>query len=172
MTIKKANIIYIFILFLLCSGCGYKFSGSGEFPGGIKSICVNTLKNHSSETGIENIITNDIIYEITRSGRIELTGIEKAEAVLDGEVESIKDYSISHRGSSHSSAERRVHVSVALKLKDRNNKIIWSVKGFSEDETFEVTSDKLSTEQKKRDAIEKLSERLCEKIFNRLTDNF
>jgi len=171
LTIKKATLINMFILLLLFSGCGYTFTGGGNFPADIKSICVNTLKNRSSETGIENIITNDIIYEITRSGRLELTKKETADAVLDGEVESLKVYSISRRGS-HTSLERRVQVSIALTLTDKNNRIIWSVKGFTDDETYEVTSDKLSTEHKKRDAISKLSERMAEKIFNRLTDNF
>jgi outer membrane lipopolysaccharide assembly protein LptE/RlpB len=171
LAIKKTTIIDILILVVLCSGCGYTFTGGGNFPSGIKSICVNTLKNRSSETSIENTITNDIIYEITRSGRIQLTGIETAEAVLDGEVESLRVYSVSRRGS-HASIERRVEVSVALTLTDKNNKIIWSVKGFSDDETFEVTSDKLSTEQKKRDAVSTLSKRLAENIFNRMTDNF
>ena len=42
-------------------GCGYRFSGGGRFPAGIKSVFVEVFENNTSETGIEQTFTNDLI---------------------------------------------------------------------------------------------------------------
>jgi hypothetical protein len=58
---------------MFLSSCGYRFVGSGSFPAGIKSVSIPILENRTSETGMENIITNDLIYEVTRDKKVALT---------------------------------------------------------------------------------------------------
>ena len=170
----KVKIIWIvfailwFLAFL--SACGYRFAGGGTLPSGIKSVCVTILANRTSETGVENTFTNDLIYEFTRNGKI--ASIDKADALLSGVVKSMSIETISRSGA-HTSIERRVTVTLDLKLTDNDGRIIWSVKGVSGNEAYKVVSDnKLSTEQNRRNAISTLSERLAEKIYNSLTENF
>ena len=70
--LKKQNIGMIFLLCLFFSCCGYRFTGSGNFPTGIRSIFVAILENRTSETGVENIFTNDLIYEFTSNSKVVL----------------------------------------------------------------------------------------------------
>lgn len=152
------------------SGCGYRFAGGGDLPSSVKKVSISVLENKTAQSGIENIITNDLIYEFTRNGK----AVEKkddADAHLTGTIESVSDDAISHRGDQFST-ERRVNVVLNLKLTDNNGKIIWTAKGIASDEAFSVSSDKMATEDKKRSAIIVLSKRLAEKVYNRLTDNF
>jgi hypothetical protein len=154
----KGKIIWI-VFAILCflaflSACGYRFAGGGTFPSGINSVCVTILENRTSEIGVENTFTNDLIYEFTRNGKI--ASIDKADALLSGVVKSMSIETISRSGS-HTSNDGR---------------IIWSAKGVSGNEAYDVASDKLSTEQNRRSAISTLSERLAEKVYNRLTDDF
>jgi len=100
---------------MIVSACGYKFAGGGSFPAGIKSICVVTLENRTSETGAENIFTNDLIYEVTRGNKIFLTNKDKAEALLSGVIKSMDIKTISHKGT-HSSLERRVTIKVDIEF--------------------------------------------------------
>lgn len=169
----KGKIIWIifailwFLAFL--SACGYRFAGGGSLPSGIKSVCVTMLTNRTSETGVENTFTNDLIYEFTRNGKI--ASIDKADALLSGVVKSMSIETIS-RSEAQTSIERRVTITLDLKLTDNDGRIIWSAKGVSGNEAYNVASVKRSTEQNRRNAISILSKRLAEKVYNSLTEDF
>jgi len=171
MIINRKTVWFILVLGVLFSGCGYHFAGGGSFPAGIKSISINMLENRTAETGIENVFTNDIIYEVTRDKKVLLTSEDKADAALSGVIASMRTATISRTGQ-YTSIERRVVVSVDLKLTLRDGRVIWTAKGVSANEEYDVASDKQATEQNRRDAISELSKRLAERIYNRLTDNF
>ena len=168
--IKKNNYI-IFVLFLFLSACGYKFSGGGSLPAGIQKINISTFTNKTSEIGIENIITDDLIYEFTRSDKAFLSDQKEADGFITGIVESLRVHNIARRGATRT-LERKVTVNVSLTLKNRNGKIIRFINNKSDNEIFEVAPDKMITELNRRQAVKELSSRLAEKIFNSLTENF
>ncbi len=167
---KGKKIVVVFIGLIIAS-CAYKFTGGGDLPGGAKSVYVKTLENRTSETGIENFLTDDIIYEFTRSGKAIITDEENSEAVLSGIVSSLTIGTVS-RHNSDTSSQRRVRLAVDLKLAGNDGMIMWAMKGISEDEAYDVLPDKPTTENNKREAIKILSKKLAEKVYNRLTDNF
>jgi len=171
LSVKKRYAWAIILLGSLLSACGYQFAGGGSLPSGITSISIEMFKNRTAETGAENIITNDLIYEFTRHEQVVVTGSDRADAILTGVIQSISERTISHTGK-YTSNERRVEVQVDLKLTGRSGRVIWSSKSVSEDEAYNVMPEKQSTERKKRDAIKKLSKRLAETIFNDLTADF
>ena len=140
-------------------------------PEGIKSLSIKIFENRTSETGAENIFTNDLVYEITNRGKVVLTKEGSADGILTGVIKSMRIDAISHRNS-YSSHERRVTFSLSLKLTDPTGRVIWSAKDLSANEDYIVTSDKQKTERNRREAITTLSERLAEKVYNRLTENF
>ena len=140
-------------------------------PEGIKSLSIKMLKNRTSETGAENIFTNDLIYEITSFGKVVLTKEDSADGILTGVIESMRIHAISHRDS-YTSLERRVIVTLSLKLTDQTGRVMWSAKDFSVSKDYIVSSDKQTTERNRREAIKTLSKRFAEKVYNRLTDDF
>lgn len=166
----RVAVLLTVIAGFLFSACGYRFAGGGDLPASVKRVSIAVLENKTAESGIENIITNDIIYEFIRNGRIAAKA-DDADAYLTGTIESANDEAIS-RQSAQTSLERRITVILSLKLKDKSGKIIWSRKGIASDQAFAVTADKNETEKNKRTAIELLSKRLAENAYNRLTDNF
>ena len=140
-------------------------------PEGIKSISIKMLENRTSETGAENIFTNDLIYEITTHGKIVLTNESSADGILSGVIKSMRIDVISRRDI-YSSLERRVIFTLSLKLTDPGGRVIWSAKDLTANEEYIVSSDKQTTERNRREAITTLSKRLAEKVYNRLTDDF
>ncbi|HAO21553.1 MAG: hypothetical protein BWK80_56555 [Desulfobacteraceae bacterium IS3] len=164
----KSEILIIFIC-LLMSGCGYRFSEATRLPGGIRHISVATLENRSGETGAESIITNDLIYEMSRNGIHGQS--DTADAFLSGVIRSVSIDSVSHRGI-NTSLQRRIRLTIDLSLKDASGKILWSKNGVSANEAYNVMSDKSATEWNKRAAISVLSKRLAENAYHQLTDNF
>ncbi len=155
---------------LLLYSCGYRFAGSGELPSSVNKVSISVLENKTAESGIENIMTNDIIYEFTRHGKI-ITKKDDADAFLSGVIDSVTDVGIS-RQSAITSLQRQVTVFISLKLKDRNGNIIWSESNLSDYQAFDVFPDKIATENAMHKAIDVLSKRLAEKVYNKLTINF
>ena len=167
---KKYGWTLIFLL-LSVAACGYRFAGSGNLPSDIKSIHVAMFKNNSSETGLENVITSDVVYEFTRKKRGAIQKNAQAEGILAGVIKSVRTDTIARQGQS-TSLTRRVTVSVDIKLTDRSGTLLWSKNNLTESDTYDVVSDKQTTEQSKKDAINRVSKRLAENLFNQLTVDF
>jgi len=161
----------ILVLGMILS-CGYRFAGTGELPTGVRRICVAVLENPTAETGIETIFSNDIIYELTRGGHPISRTPAQADATLTGRIARLNIDSISHRGAQETS-EERVTIVLSLQLADASNNIIWADNGISENQTYEVvTGNKSATQVNRRLAIETLSRRLAQNVYNRLTTGF
>ena len=169
--IKRKVLWIILVVWVVFSACGYRFAGSGSFPAGIKTVSITIFENRTAETGLENTVTNDLIYEVTRSRGAALVRKDKAEADLSGVIVSTQTGAISRRDVG-ASTERRVTVTLNLKLTNTSGKIIWSANGVAQSEAYVVADDKQATEQNRKDAISKASKRLAEDIYNRLTEDF
>jgi outer membrane lipopolysaccharide assembly protein LptE/RlpB len=153
------------------SACGYRFSGSGNLPSGAETIFIEVFKNRTVETGYENTITNDLIYEFTRNGRDVQKSRDNTDAVLTGVIESEHIRTISRQGQLDP-LERRVQITISLKMTDPADTMIWSRSGISDSEAYDVGANNQITERNKRHALEILSKRLSETAYNRLTDDF
>ena len=164
-------ILAVIFIPLFFSACGYRFAGGGNLPKGIQTVAIEIFENRTTETGLENIITNDLIYEFTRKGRSVQKNSKEADAVLTGVIESERITTIS-RQAQQSPLARRVEITVNLKLTDSGGEAIWSASRISVFEEYDVATDKQVTEINKRQAIETLSKKLAEKVHNRLTDDF
>ena len=156
-------------IFICVSGCGYRFSGGGELPFGITKVFVPMFHNRTSEPQIERIVTNDFIYEFTRSGQINVVEKESADGILLGTITGLRTETVARTGS-QTPLERRVRLFLDLRLTDREGNDLWAVRGVSDDETYQVLSEKLATERLKLTAIKRLSKRLAEMVYNRITD--
>ncbi len=163
------------VLFVLvaAAGCGYHFKGMGLMaPEGVHTIAITVLENRTSESGIETVFTSDLVYEFTRSKVLPMVGKDTADAILSGTIASLREETISHTAS-YVSDERRVTITLDLALERTDGKVIWTDKALSDKEAFKVdASNRLATEKNKRVAIEVISERLAEKIHNRILQGF
>jgi outer membrane lipopolysaccharide assembly protein LptE/RlpB len=153
------------------SGCSYRFSGTGALPSSMTRIYISMIENNTSEEGIENHLTDDLINEFIMRKKEVLSRQEDAEGVLSGSIESLRDTPIAHSSYSKTT-QRRVFLGVVLTLVDTKGKTVWAVNGINANQAYKVTDDKTLTEQNKKAAIRILSKRLAEKIYNRMTDDF
>jgi outer membrane lipopolysaccharide assembly protein LptE/RlpB len=162
----------IFLLLLILSACGYRFSGKENLPSGVERIFVTVFENRTMETGVETFFTDDIIQEFIRNRKDSLANSSAgADAILSGVVESIRIRTISREGT-HTPLERRVWATISLKLTGSDGRIIWKKNGISESETYAVMPLKQETERNRLDALSALSKRIAERVYFRLTDDF
>ena len=164
-------LLWLSLVILPLSGCGYSFSGSGDFIAGIDSVHIAIFKNQTTETGAGNVLTNDLVYEFTRSGIVKLVPKPLAEAYLTGIIRSMRIETVSRRSTS-TSLEQRVTFWVTVSLHRSDGTRIWTAHDISENETYEVAEEKVATDQNRRVAVTRLSQRLAERIYFRLTDVF
>ena len=165
--IKRRRIIPLLCLFFLA--CGYRFPGGGNLPTGVNKVFIEIFENRTNETGLENIITRDLIYEFTRNKK--WTTRDKADAVLSGVCESMRIETIA-RKDVLTGEERRVIITVALRLTDLDGGVVWSEKGMSGNEAYDVSANKQETDLNRRFAITLISTRLAQRVYSRLTDDF
>ena len=171
---KKPAIIGLLILLSgLVTACGYRFSGSGAFPEGVNTIYVEVLDNRTSKIGAERVVTNQLIFEFSRRRKESLVSkSDEADAILKGSINSIITKTIS-RVDVGVANERQVTMKVDLKLIKRDGgSVIWAANNLSDREAYDVDDSKTETDLNEGLAIQRLSERISERVFNRLTDNF
>jgi outer membrane lipopolysaccharide assembly protein LptE/RlpB len=169
---KYQNIWATAAMLLMFCGCGYHLPGAGEFPENISQIYIEVFKNKTSESGVENIVTRNMINEFTlREEKSLATSIDTADAILGGEVTRVFIRTIASRGES-SASQRRVTVSVDFELTRKDGQVIWVAKKITDNEAYPVSTDKNVTESNKQIAIDDASKRIVERALNRLTDGF
>ncbi len=169
--IMKRRLGIVLLIGLLLPSCGYRFSGGGTLPGGVDTISVLMLQNRTSEVGIQAQLSGDIVYEVTRRDSSRITKPENAASVLSGVVKTIQDSDIAHTGTSTAS-QRRVTITVDMKLERPDGTRLWSRNGLSDYEAYDVATDRTQTELNRKNAVEKLSKRMAELIYKSITDDF
>jgi outer membrane lipopolysaccharide assembly protein LptE/RlpB len=159
-------------LLLGLTACGYHLKGAGlKAPEGVETVAVTVLENRTSESGIEMTFTNDLTYEFTRSKVVRVVDEKTADAVLSGTITSLGTETISYT-TNYDSDERRVRVTLNLNLKSRHGKVLWSDPALAGIEEFKVADDKFVTDRNRREAIEIISERIAERVHNRILQDF
>jgi outer membrane lipopolysaccharide assembly protein LptE/RlpB len=155
------------------ASCGYRFAGDAVLPSDVDHIQVTILSNPTSEAGIENIVTSQLIAEFTRRNPGALVSRRAdADAVLGGVISSIKIWTVSRRGQEIPN-ERRVELKVSLKLTTTDGKELWRVRNLSSSEVYSIDqTNALATEENKQEAISVLAEKIAETAYDRLTENF
>jgi len=86
-------------------------------------------------------------------------------------VEKVAIRTISTRNKD-TAGERRVTVTVDLELKKQDGSVVWAVNGLTDDKGYIVDADEERTDQNRRGAIRVLSQRIAEKVVNRMSDDF
>ncbi len=169
---KVRKIALFFLSALLVYACGYRFSGSGGFPDNVEKIFIEILENRTSKAGIERVVTNQLVFEFTRQREKSLaSGPQDADATLKGVIQSIRTRTISRIGTQVAN-EREVTMTLDLRLIKDNGEVIWVAKGLSDRQAYDISDLKIENDRNESLAIARLSERISERVFSRLTDDF
>lgn len=168
----KAKVaIFVVILSFLLTGCGYHFRGGGNFPKGVKTVFIKQFENRTSEPGLENQFTNDLVNEFLLNRKGALVSEKTADAVIIGVIRTIRTESIARSGTLQSQ-QRRVIITVDVTLRNQKGERIWFAGGISDNQEYDNAASRQATDDNKREAIKLLSEKMAQKIYDRLTEDF
>lgn len=164
--------LIIILIAVLYGACGYRLAEQGGFPGDTERLFVNVLENQTQETGVENIITAALLSELTlRKTRNLANGMADADVVLSGIVKHVDFRTISVSQPTVAN-ERRVTVSIDLKLTKTDGSTAWAAKDISDFEAYLVNVNQGITDANRQNAIRILSKRIAERVVNRFSDDF
>jgi outer membrane lipopolysaccharide assembly protein LptE/RlpB len=157
-------------LSVFCTGaCGYRFGTGSELPGGVTNVAVALFENRSGENRLPQMLSSHLTYELTRR-RMGMAPPDEADAVIRGVIRSIRTETVSWEISV--SRERKLTVVVDARLERRNGDVIWAATNISAGQTFAVSQAKPATERNRREALDSLSRRLAENVYEALMDRF
>lgn len=160
---------------LLISGCGYTLVGQGNLPDYIKTIAIPIFVNKTPEEGVEEIITQAVIEQFVKGGKVRLVSEENADAVLKGTITAYKSDDVASYDENNEVASYKLKITVNIELTDMiNDEILWQTQGLVEDQDFDggpLVNITQETENEDR-ALRELAEELAQRIRTLSTEGF
>jgi outer membrane lipopolysaccharide assembly protein LptE/RlpB len=152
--------------------CGYQLAGSGRLPKGIRRVFVAEPVNRTSDARLISVLSDDLKSELTNRQVRLSNSPNDADGILTSEIVSISDATIARRGET-TALEKRLIIHMDVKLESQDGQALWVGKKISADEAYTVINgDDIATDNNRRIAIDELSKRLAEDIYQRLTADF
>ena len=158
----------VFLHSLLCcltaAGCGvYSFSGSG-LPSHIKTVAVPLFGNQTTEYGIREDLTDQIIERLVADGRLKVVGMEASDSVIRGVVVDYKNQAYTF-DKAENVQEYIVRIYIDVSYEDvKKRKVIWEEERMEGWGTYDVQGDTVEVEEQGR---ERAIAKLAQDIFNK-----
>ncbi|MCB2227523.1 MAG: hypothetical protein KQH53_12670 [Desulfarculaceae bacterium] len=170
---SKLSVTAILILAVLVAACGYEFRGKqNNLPSDVRSIAIPVFKNKTNEIRIEQIFTDAVIFQFTRSQMVRVVSEGQADAVLSGTVERVEIVDVALT-SGDTSRQRRITIWVNAKLvRKKDGKVLWQNKSLWQNATYNVSSSTTATESNKRAAITALAKTMAQTLHDSVFENF
>ena len=172
---RRAGACLVFLLFLICAGCGYRFSPGGEnLPPEIRTVFVEIFANKTSEANFENQVRAAFVDQIIRGTRFKLADSkETADAVLRGSIEGLSSSPLSYRAT-NLAAEERLTALLNITLEDRNSgKAVWTGSGLAGTADYTVDpANPTVTQTNRRNNLNKLANDTAEKAYRLMMSGF
>jgi outer membrane lipopolysaccharide assembly protein LptE/RlpB len=160
------------LAYIFLAGCGYFFVGRGTVPyEGVKTVCISTFKNDTSEAGVENPFTQAIIAEFARGKWLELK-CDAPDAVLEGRIRSYKVVPYYYTSEDLISGYQVVVVVEVNLVRNSDGVVLWSDKALTGAESAGASEEILTTKSYENAAVVKMARRMMESLYNRLSQNF
>ena len=169
----RCRVFSLLVAGTILFSCGYRYTGGGVFQSDAETLFVNIFENRTSTIGLELSLSRELSNEITSRGKQNaLVGsLENADAILSGEINSIRISTASLRTESVS-ATRRVEITVQAWLTNPSGRLIWRSGPVSASQSYDVAENNQVTEDNKRVAIDRVANQIAEALYNRMTQRF
>lgn len=172
---KRSVLFVLCLVFLVVSGCGYKLVGQGSLPKHIKTIAIPIFANDTLEEGIEEVLTQAVIDEYVRGGKLRLVSESEADAILRGSIRSYRSDEVVTYNELNEVSSYKLTINVDVELEDRtNDTVIWKTENLAEDADFDGGPDVDITTEKENEnnALTEVAEELAQRIRALSTEGF
>jgi hypothetical protein len=115
---------------------------------GVHRIAVPIFKNITIAPDIQTLATTTVIKQIQEDGTYEITGVDEADAIVVGTIESVeRTKARSLQGNVLASAEFNLRMTIEFRIERPNTSQLMAQKSVEGDTTFFVGNDTAVQEQ-------------------------
>lgn len=120
----KKFIYLLFLIGLLCIGCGY-YSFSGSLPPHLKTIAVPLFNDRTTEFGLKEELTDAVIEEFTSDNSLKIADRRQADAIINGNIINIRDQ-VGAYNANEQVQDIKIYLTVQVKCEDlKKRKVMW-----------------------------------------------
>ncbi len=171
--IKKAYLgVCFLVIFIAGSGCGYHLVGTGSgFAGKSRNIAIPVFENNSPEPGIERTITSKVRETFIQDGRLKVVNENKASLLFTGSINHYELKPVSF-DSNDNVTEYWVIMNIDVKVRDVSSDKYLVDQTFRSKWDYTVSSEVLSSERARIDAIDEASRDFAERMVSIIVEGF
>jgi outer membrane lipopolysaccharide assembly protein LptE/RlpB len=170
---RKAAVLIGAVLVLASVRCGYRLRGTGNFlPPHIKTMSIPVFKNLTPRYELDVKLTRAVIEEMTARSRVILTSnVERADAVLEGEIVSYSASPIAFTGGGRPD-RYNIRVTAKIVLTDKiNARTLFSNPSYSYIQEYELPEG-TDFESEETAAIDQVAERFARSLVTTILEGF
>ena len=170
---RAVKLLVMALLVISVASCGYSFRGKqNNLPSDIDTVAIPVFGNNTGEERVEVIVTDEVIFQFTKSQMVAIVSKGEADAILYGTVQKIETEDVSLTAT-ETSANQRVLVTVSAKLvRADNGEVLWQNKNLIQRRIFTVGATAQDTQQNKLTAIDEASKDLAQTLHDSVFENF
>jgi outer membrane lipopolysaccharide assembly protein LptE/RlpB len=155
---------------LLSAGCGYSLRG--HLPEHLQTVSVPVLQNRTQVPAVENFMTTALLNAFTTNGRLRVTTVERADAILEGEVVGYTLQAISYDATANV-RQFRLTLTLNLRFRDvRQNKVLLQRSGYSDRADFAVVGTVADTIVASENAIQQAAAEIARSVVSFVVEQF
>jgi outer membrane lipopolysaccharide assembly protein LptE/RlpB len=173
----KAIKYFGFVLAVLAvAACGYRLRGTGNLrdvlPAHVKKIAVPLFKNLTTRFELDKNLTAGVIDEFVARGKVEITTVALADAVLTGEITAFTASPTAFTPGKGTADRYTVTVVTKIDLKDsKSQAVIYSNPSFAYTEDYEVPQGK-DFDSVQTEAIKKIAVKFARQLVITILEGF
>lgn len=118
--------IFVLCMMMTAAGCTYSFTGANL--GGLKTVAVPVFDNVTSEPGIRERVTNQLVLAILDDNNFKIADLKLADAVISGKITKIEDVPFSFEGSGNtfSTTDYKITITTTVRFENKKEKkTVW-----------------------------------------------
>ncbi len=173
---RAAKTFGLVLAVLALAACGYRLRGTGNLrdvlPAHVKKIAIPLFKNTTTRFELDKNLTNGVIDEFVSRGKVEITTVALADAVLTGEILVFNASPTAFTPGKGTADRYTITVVTKIELKDsKSQAIIYANPAFSYMENYEVPQGK-DFDSVQTEAIKKIAVKFARQLVLTILEGF
>lgn len=155
---------------LLASGCGYSLRGN--LPDHLKTVAVPIFQNRTPVPAVENFLTNAVVNAFSTNGRLRVTTVDRADAILEGEITGYNLQSIAYDAAANI-RQYRLTVTLNLRFRDvRRSEVLFQRFGYADRADFAVPGTVAETITASEGALQQAATEIARSVVSFAIERF
>lgn len=157
------------------TACGYHTAGKAvRIPPDVQTISVPMFVNQTKTYRIEQLITNDVVHELSSRTRYHIVSSpgDNVDATLNGTVLTSEVSPATYDSQSGRATSALVTVTASVKLVDRHGKVIFENDNYTFRDQYELSTDPASFFEEDSMAFQRLAEDFSRTLVSNVLEAF